>query len=107
MATVAYATAHGLGHHAFTLSDDDMKIYGITVFIQAIFTTVASLCFLKISVAFSLLRLSSPMKKWWTWMLWGLIGTIPNMFSVEEYPTVYASCSPGCIHTRSRRARDP
>jgi hypothetical protein len=78
MVTVAVATAHGLGHHAFTLSEEDLKVYGITVFIQALFTTVASLCFLKLSVAFSLLRLSSPMNKWWTRVIWGLMGKIPT-----------------------------
>lgn len=74
MVTIAVATAHGLGRHAFTLSDEDQKIYGITVFIQAIFTTVTSLCFLKLSVAFSLLRMSSPINKWWTRVIWGLVG---------------------------------
>lgn len=74
MVTVAVATAHGLGHHAFTLSAEDKIVYGITVFIQAIFTTVTSLCLLKLSVAFSLLRLSSPMNRWWTRIIWGLMG---------------------------------
>jgi len=76
MVTVAIATAHGLGHHAFTLSEQDLIIYGITVFLQAIFTTVTSLCLLKISVAFSLLRLSGPMNIWWTRIIWGLISKI-------------------------------
>jgi len=73
MVTVAVATAHGLGRHAWMSSKDDQIIYGITVFIQAIFTTVTSLCFLKLSVAFSLLRLSGPMSIWWARVIWALI----------------------------------
>ncbi|KAK4120654.1 hypothetical protein N657DRAFT_553581, partial [Parathielavia appendiculata] len=93
MITIAVATAHGLGHHAFTLSDDDQKVYGITVFIQAIFTTVTSLCFLKLSVAFSLLRLSNPMNTWWTRVIWGLIVFI-CLYMVESWISILAYCDP-------------
>lgn len=70
---MAVATAHGLGHHAFTLSPQDAKIYGITVFLQAILVTTTSLCLLKLSVAVSLLRLSGPMNPWWKRCIYGLI----------------------------------
>lgn len=86
--TIAVATAHGLGRHAFTLSAEDQKIYGITVFIQAIFTTVTSLCMLKLSVAFSQLRLSNPLNMWWTRVIWGLMGetsTLPCRHLARYY----------------------
>lgn len=76
MVTVLVATAHGLGHHAFTLSDQDKIIYGQMVFVQAIFTTVTSLCLLKLSVAFSLLRFCGPINRWWTRIIWALMGKI-------------------------------
>jgi hypothetical protein len=120
MVTIAVATAHGLGRHAFTLSDEDQKVYGITVFIQAIFTTVTSLCFLKLSVAFSLLRLSSPLNKWWTRVIWGLIGETLTfsqegkragnplltctrsvficLYMVESWISILAFCDPIAAH---------
>ncbi|KAK1756413.1 hypothetical protein QBC47DRAFT_185774 [Echria macrotheca] len=93
MVTVAVAIAHGLGHHAFTLSDHDLIVYGITVFIQAMLTTVTSLCFLKLSVAFSLLRLSGPMNIWWTRVIWALIIFI-CLYMVESWISILAFCDP-------------
>lgn len=78
MITVAIATAHGLGHHAFTLSAQDQIVYGKTVFAQALLTTVTSLCLLKLSVAVSLLRLSGPaagINRYYRRVLWALMST--------------------------------
>ncbi|KAL2193833.1 hypothetical protein P885DRAFT_44435 [Corynascus similis CBS 632.67] len=101
--TIAVATAHGLGRHAFTLSAEDQKIYGITVFIQAIFTTVTSLCMLKLSVAFSQLRLSNPLNMWWTRVIWGLMGetsTLPCRHLARYYTwiSILAYCDPVTAH---------
>ncbi|KAM7200780.1 hypothetical protein V8F33_003711 [Rhypophila sp. PSN 637] len=93
MVTVAVATAHGLGRHVFTLSEEDVIIYGITVFLQAIFTTVTSLCLLKLSVGFSLLRLSGPMNRWWTRIIWGLMIFI-CLYMVESWISILAFCDP-------------
>lgn len=93
MVTVAVATAHGLGRHVFMLSEEDVIIYGITVFIQAIFTTVTSLCLLKLSVGFSLLRLSGPMNIWWTRTIWGLMIFI-CLYMVESWISILAFCDP-------------
>lgn len=79
MITVAIATAHGLGRHAFTLTAQDQIVYGKTVFIQALVTTVTSLCLLKLSVAVSLLRLSGPaagVNRWWRRVIYTLIGML-------------------------------
>lgn len=78
LVTVLIATAHGLGHHAFTLSKEDQIVYGKTVFAQALLTTVTSLCLLKLSVAVSLLRLSGPaagINRYYRRIIWALIGT--------------------------------
>jgi hypothetical protein len=80
MVTIAIATSHGLGHHAFTLSKEDVIIYGKTVFVQALLTTVTSLCLLKLSVAVSLLRLSSPaagINRWYRRIIWSLMSLNP------------------------------
>ncbi|KAK4449065.1 hypothetical protein QBC34DRAFT_97790 [Podospora aff. communis PSN243] len=97
MVTIAVATAHGLGRHAFTLSEEDVIIYGITVFIQALFTTITSLCLLKLSVAFSLLRLAGPMNKWWTRVIWGLMIFI-CLYMVESWISILAFCDPIAAH---------
>ncbi|KAK0613518.1 hypothetical protein B0T14DRAFT_485277 [Immersiella caudata] len=97
MVTVAVATAHGLGRHAYTLSDEDVIIYGITVFIQALFTTITSLCFLKLSVAFSLLRLAGPMNKWWSRVIWGLMIFIV-LYMIESWISILAFCDPIAAH---------
>ncbi|KAM7210321.1 hypothetical protein V8F06_014297 [Rhypophila decipiens] len=97
MITVAVAIAHGLGRHVFTLSEEDVIIYGITVFIQALFTTITSLCFLKLSVAFSLLRLSGPMNIWWTRIIWGLMIFIV-LYMVESWISILAFCDPIAAH---------
>jgi hypothetical protein len=73
MVTIIVAVNHGLGHHAATLSDHDLIVYGKTVFVQAMLTTTTSLCLLKLSVGFSLLRLSSPMNRWWRRTIVGLM----------------------------------
>jgi hypothetical protein len=80
LVTIAVATAHGLGHHVFTLSKEDVIIYGKTVFVQALLTTVTSLCLLKLSVAVSLLRLSGPatgINRWFRRIILGLMSLTP------------------------------
>lgn len=69
-----YACYHGLGHHRETVSHDDYKAYLLTKFIQAIFASVSSLGFLKISIALALLRLE--LGVWYKRILYALIGML-------------------------------
>lgn len=63
---------HGLGHHQDTISTADLQIFNQIGFYQSLISAMTAIGLLKISIAFSLLRLST--NKWYAWSLWGLIG---------------------------------
>ncbi len=65
---------HGLGKHQDTISAADNLIFTQAGFYQSIISATWALGFLKISIAFNLLRLST--HKWYTWSLWATIGTV-------------------------------
>jgi len=72
MLTYILAAQHGLGHHTDTIEKKDYYEYLKMTFIQAIVSTIGGMAFLKLSVAFCLLRLRPP--PLYTRTLWSLIG---------------------------------
>jgi len=58
---------HGLGRHQEALSKDDLVAFRHAGFWQAIVSATCALAFLKLSIGFNLLRLSTC--KWYTWCL--------------------------------------
>jgi len=58
---------HGLGRHQDTLSSQDMVAFMHAGFWQAVVSATCALAFLKLSIGFNLLRLST--NKWYTWCL--------------------------------------
>lgn len=68
-----FQAQHGLGKHQDTIAKDDLIVFQQAGFYQSIISATWSLGFLKISIAFNLLRLSPA--KWYTWSLWATIGT--------------------------------
>ena len=76
---------HGLGHHSDTNAKADTVIYSQAGWFQSVVSATFALGFLKLSIAFTLLRLSK--SKWYSWSLWGLVG--------KTYPTLrHAGRSP-------------
>lgn len=71
MVTYIIAAHHGLGRHRDTVSMEDYTTYLKMTFIQALVSTIGSLLFLKLSIGFSLIRLSQ--QKWYTRVTWGFI----------------------------------
>lgn len=63
---------HGLGKHQDTISKEDFMIFSHAGFWQSIISATWALGFLKVSIGFNLLRLSS--SKWYSWALWATIG---------------------------------
>ena len=64
---------HGLGKHQETISKQDMVILQHTGFWQSIISATSALAFLKLSIGFNLLRLST--SKWYTWSLRATMST--------------------------------
>lgn len=62
----------GLGRHADTISTADTTVFNHIAFFQSLISAMAALGLLKISIAFSLLRLST--NKVYSIALWALIG---------------------------------
>ncbi|KAK4156003.1 hypothetical protein C8A00DRAFT_13028 [Chaetomidium leptoderma] len=62
---------HGLGKHQETISQDDLIIFQHAGFWQSIISATWALGFLKVSIGFNLLRLST--SKWYSWSLWATI----------------------------------
>lgn len=65
---------HGLGRHTKTLSQEDVKEFEHVAFFQGLISATGALGLLKISIAFSLLRLSK--NKPYMRMLWALVGKV-------------------------------
>lgn len=73
MVAQTVAGMHGaLGRHQDIVTEEEMHVYGKMRFVQGVLMTVTSICLLKFSIAFSLLRLNS--NKWYKRIIWGLIG---------------------------------
>ncbi|RYO86468.1 hypothetical protein DL766_008129 [Monosporascus sp. MC13-8B] len=63
--------SHGLGKHQDTIDRAHYKIFQHAAFWQSVISATASLTFLKVSIALSLLRLG--FSKWYKWSLWAII----------------------------------
>lgn len=72
MVTYIIAAQHGLGRHRQFIEKEDYTTYLKMTFIQALVSTIGSLLFLKLSIGFSLIRMSQ--QKWYTRVIWGFIG---------------------------------
>ncbi|KAK4243124.1 hypothetical protein C7999DRAFT_18479 [Corynascus novoguineensis] len=66
-----FQAGHGLGKHQETISKEDMLVFQHAGFWQSIISATWALGFLKISIGFNLLRLSSG--GWYRWCLWATI----------------------------------
>ena len=68
--------AHGLGHHADTVSFPDLVVFAEMSFVQSVVALVTGLGLLKIAIALELLKFKSSAWNWYTGILWGLIGNL-------------------------------
>ncbi|KAH4260963.1 hypothetical protein HBI81_082550 [Parastagonospora nodorum] len=91
MVTYILAGQHGLGRHTDTLENKDHYEYLKLTFIQAIVSSIGGMAFLKLSVGFSLLRLSPP--PLYTRMLWTLIGFV-CLYTIVSWGEWAAVCKP-------------
>lgn len=69
---------HGYGHHQDTIPPDQFVVLLAAQFFQSVIEASFAFGFLKISIALSLLRLSKG--TWYQYILWALIGKIPQLF---------------------------
>lgn len=75
MICFAIQARYGLGKHREFISDDDHRTFSKIGFLQGLISDTGAIALLKISIALSLLRLSADGKRWYSILLWGLIGT--------------------------------
>ncbi|CAM1508822.1 Fc.00g025610.m01.CDS01 [Cosmosporella sp. VM-42] len=73
---------HGLGRHFDTISPEDKIKFAHVGFWQSILSAATAMGLLKISIALNLLRLSH--SRWYSWPLWGSIGTVFTYNSLPE-----------------------
>ncbi|KAI0191537.1 hypothetical protein EV127DRAFT_493266 [Xylaria flabelliformis] len=85
-----YETQHGLGMHMVFVSADDLWKYGAASFAQTILNLLG-LGLLKISLSFSLLRLSRG--KAFKWVLWGTIAFV-TIYTIFAFLTLFLYCQP-------------
>ncbi|TGJ87735.1 hypothetical protein E0Z10_g1062 [Xylaria hypoxylon] len=85
-----YQTQHGLGKHKVFVSADDIWMYGAASFAQTILNLLG-LGLLKISLSFSLLRLSR--SKTLKWILWGTIAFV-SIYTIFAFLTLFLYCKP-------------
>lgn len=81
----------GLGRHADTISTADTTTFNHIAFFQSLISAMGALGLLKISIAFSLLRLST--NKWYSRSLWALIGFV-CCYTVLAWLTLLCMCQP-------------
>ncbi|KAL2756897.1 hypothetical protein ACRALDRAFT_1069604 [Sodiomyces alcalophilus JCM 7366] len=97
MVTQIIAGTHGaLGRHADAVTVEEMEMYGMMSFVQGVCMTVTSICLLKFSIALSLLRLNNQ-KKWYKWILWGLMVFI-FCYMILGWVSLLAFCKPVEAH---------
>ncbi|KAI0874786.1 hypothetical protein GGS24DRAFT_328442 [Hypoxylon argillaceum] len=85
-----YEAQHGLGKHRVYVSADDMWKFGAANFAQTIINLLG-LGLLKISLSFSLLRLSR--SKIFKWILWGAIAFV-TLYTIFAFLTLFLYCKP-------------
>ncbi|KAF3025013.1 hypothetical protein E8E14_014155 [Neopestalotiopsis sp. 37M] len=81
----------GLGRHADTISQSDTITFNHIAFFQSLISAMAALGLLKISIAFSLLRLST--NKAYSIALWCLMGFV-CCYTVLAWLTLLCMCQP-------------
>ncbi|KAI3333401.1 hypothetical protein F4824DRAFT_472388 [Ustulina deusta] len=85
-----YETQHGLGMHKEFVSADDIWRFGAATFSQTIINLLG-LGLLKISLCFSLIRLSR--SKTFQWILWGTIAFV-TIYTLFAFLTLFLYCRP-------------
>ncbi|TPX15261.1 uncharacterized protein E0L32_004538 [Thyridium curvatum] len=93
--TFIIMSAYGLGHHSDTISKPDLKSLNEASFWNSIVQANLAIAFLKISIAFSLLRLSN--SKWYFWSLWVSIGFVVA-YTILGLMTFFLHCFPMAGH---------
>ncbi|KAG9250557.1 uncharacterized protein F5Z01DRAFT_739866 [Emericellopsis atlantica] len=91
MVTYIIAAQYGLGRHRDTIPKEDYKMYLKMTFIQALVSTIGSLLFLKLSIGFSLIRLSQ--QKVYTRVIWGFIVFVV-LYSLVSWIEWFLVCKP-------------
>ncbi|KAK8054707.1 hypothetical protein PG994_009774 [Apiospora phragmitis] len=91
MVTYIIAAFHGLGRHADTVPKEDYKEYMKMKFIQAVVSTIGSLACLKISIGFTLLRLSHSRR--YSQIIWGMIGFV-CVYATVSWIEWLVNCDP-------------
>ncbi|KAI1855095.1 hypothetical protein JX265_012283 [Neoarthrinium moseri] len=81
----------GLGKHQDTIAVADKTVFDHIAFFQSLISAMAALGLLKISIAFSLLRLST--NKWYSRSLWALIGFVVT-YTILAWLTLLLQCTP-------------
>ncbi|KAK1753603.1 hypothetical protein QBC47DRAFT_430405 [Echria macrotheca] len=87
--------AVGLGKHQETISAADMIVFQHIGFWQSIISAILALAFLKLSIGFGLLRLST--HKWYSAALWATMAIVAA-YSVLGLFTFFLHCSPMSAH---------
>ncbi|KAK0648295.1 hypothetical protein B0T16DRAFT_491120 [Cercophora newfieldiana] len=82
---------HGLGRHIETVSKEDFVVFMHVSFSQAIVSATCALAFLKLSIGFNLLRLSTC--KWYIWSLRTTM-VIVVCYSIMAAMTFFFHCKP-------------
>ncbi|KAK5636666.1 hypothetical protein RRF57_012378 [Xylaria bambusicola] len=85
-----YQSQYGLGVHKVFVAPDDLWKYGAANFAQTIINLLG-LGLLKISLCFSLIRLSRT--KMYTWILWGTIAFV-SIYTIFAWLTLFLYCQP-------------
>ncbi|KAI8625304.1 hypothetical protein F5Y19DRAFT_479813 [Xylariaceae sp. FL1651] len=85
-----YQSQHGLGTHMVFVSDDDLFAFGAATFAQTIINLL-SLGLLKISLSFSLLRLSR--SKIFSRIVWSAIAIV-SIYTIFAWLTLFLYCKP-------------
>ncbi|KAI0542230.1 hypothetical protein GGR58DRAFT_453184 [Xylaria digitata] len=85
-----YESQHGLGKHKVFVSADDLWKFGAANFAQTIINLLG-LGLLKISLSFSLIRLSR--NKTIIWILWGTIAFV-TIYTIFAFLTLFLYCQP-------------
>ncbi|KAK3936921.1 hypothetical protein QBC46DRAFT_268605 [Diplogelasinospora grovesii] len=82
---------HGDGRHQETIDAESYAITLIMQYIQSVVTATFGFLFLKISIAMSLLRLSTG--NWYRWILWGLSAFV-CLYSALAFISFMTFCRP-------------
>ncbi|KAI0118751.1 hypothetical protein GGR51DRAFT_554441 [Nemania sp. FL0031] len=85
-----YESQHGLGKHKIYVSAEDIWLFGAANFAQTIINLLG-IGLLKISLSFSLLRLSR--SKIFKWILWGAIAFV-TIYTIFAFLTLFLYCKP-------------